>query len=429
MQKQLSSISKQMPRNTIVNSIVGISLALLMIIFNLVRTALTTKAFGIDSLGLLTIVVGILPYITSGHSGLSSVSTSTLYNSVHLNDHTKANKEIANLRPQYYFFGGFYLIITMVIAFAFPFIISNNGVIHVEDSHTNIQWYESTMFILSNTIELFASYFIVPVVILLLYISKKSYIANLYSILFTIILNAIIFTIFGLVISGDIQISFIMMNIIVFGILGTKMLFVLGCLYFYRKKLFGWYKKTKPDSYLLKKDTLRSVTSQYFNQFGTDIIAVLFMVYAIINPINTEHNTISNELSPNLRHGSDGGGAVSNFIPSAIYSTYLMLIVSAREIVHSIVDAAIPSVAEHATHNKNNINKHMFHRYQVLTLFIIIFTASTFIFTGGIAQSVYLHDISHSDSISNHINMYLIALLWIPIIIETFSDMYKHLLP
>ncbi|MGL4948559.1 MAG: hypothetical protein ACRC42_04215 [Mycoplasma sp.] len=433
MQSQLLNTSKQMPKKTMINAIVGISLALLMIIFNLVRTALTTQAFGIDSLGLLTIVVGILPYIATGHSGLSSVGTANLYNSVHLKDYARANKEISNLRPQYYSFGGFYLILTLIIAFSFPFIISGNGVIQVSGGGSEIQWYESTLFVLSNVVELFTSYFILPISVFLLFIAKKSYIANLFSIGFTIILNAIIFTIFGLVINGTIELSFIMMNVIIFCILGSKMIFVLGCLYYYRKKLFSWYKRVKPDSYWIQKDTIRAVGSQYLNQFGSDIIAILFMIYAMLHPIEGAENhsidTFNSDIG--LRHGGDGhgsGGGVSNFIPSAIYSTYLMLLVSGREIVHSIVDAAIPSIAEHTTYNKNTINKHMFHRYQVLTLFMMIFTASTYMFISGFAQSVYLHDTS-SESISNNMNFYLLGLLWIPILIESLGDMYKHLLP
>ncbi|MGL4951541.1 MAG: hypothetical protein ACRC4L_01000 [Mycoplasma sp.] len=429
MQTQLSNVSKQMPRNTIVNSIIGILLALTMIIFNLIRTGLTTKAFGVDSLGLLTIVVGILPYITSGHSGLSSISTSRLYNSVHLKNYSEANQEISNIKPQYYFFGFFYLMLTILIAFCFPFIISGNGVIHIEDTHTNIQWYESTLFILANAVELFSSYFIIPVSVILLFISKKSYIVNLYSIIFTILLNGIIFLIFGLVINNVIDLSFIQMNIIIFSILGTKMFFVLFCLYFYRRKLFGWYKKQKPSSYVLKKDTLRAVASQYLNQFGTDIIAVLFMVYAIVNPLDQHSPEVFDNIETYHAGDNHGANTASNFVPSAIYSTYLMLLVSAREIVHSIIDAAIPSVAEHATYNDKNISKHMFHRYQVLTLFIAIFTTSTYIFIGGIAQSLFLHDMSHGNGINNHINIYLISLLWLPIIIDIFSDMYKHLLP
>ncbi len=122
--------------HTFKNASVSIVLALLVIGFNLVRTALTSATFGLDSLGLLALAISILPYISGGHNSFFNVATAKLYKSIHLKQYHEANKHISDLRPQFYMFGLFYLTITVVLAFAFPFIAAgHSGTIVVREEH------------------------------------------------------------------------------------------------------------------------------------------------------------------------------------------------------------------------------------------------------------------------------------------------------
>lgn len=426
MISQLNRINHSMSKSTVKNASVSILLSILMIGFSLVRTALTSRVFGVESLGLLTIIIGILPYLSSSHNGLTSMGTSALYNDMHNKNYTNASKTIGDIKIQYYLFGAFYLIITLIIAFAFPFIIDANGTIFIQEPMVQeIFWYDSTLFILSNTVELFAVYFIVPISVILLFITKKAYISNSISILLTIILNSILIVLYAMIMIGELDLSFIYMNIITFAVLGCKMFILLFILYFYRKKHFGWYKKEKHVKFKIKKESLQAVGSQYMEQFSTDITAIVFMAYAAINTTQVNGNT-----NISLYHGNDGGGMGANdFVPSAIYSIYLLILVSINEIVHSIVDASIPSVAEHASFNDSKINMHMFHRYQVLSIYISVFTVSSYILTSGMAQSIFLHDDNSIHSESNTLNIILICTLWIPMIFQTFNGMYSHLMP
>lgn len=423
---QLNKINRSMSKSTVKNASVSIVLSILMIGFSLVRTALTSRVFGVESLGFLTIIIGILPYLSSSHNGLTSVGTSALYNDMHTKNYSNASKTIADIKMQYFLFGIFYLIITLIIAFAFPFIINSSGTILIQEPiKQEIFWYDSTLFILSNTVELFAVYFIVPISVILLFITKKAYISNSISIILTIVLNSIIIVLYAMIMNGTIDLSFIYMNIITFAVLGCKMFILLFILYFYRKKHFAWYKKEKHTKFKINKQSLQAVGSQYMEQFSTDITAIVFMVYAAINTTQ-----INDGASINLHHGGDGGGSgANNFVPSAIYSTYLLILVSINEIVHSIVDASIPSVAEHASFNNSKINMHMFHRYQVLSIYISVFSVSSYILTSGMAQAIFLHEDSSIHNESNTLNIILICTLWIPMIFQTFNGMYSHLMP
>lgn len=140
------------------------------------------------------------------------------------------------------------------------------------------------------------------------------------------------------------------------------------------------------------------------NQFGSDLAAIVFMIYAALNV---------SQFNLDLQHGGDGGvEGASSFIPSAIYAAYLLMITSGNEIVHSIVDAAIPSLAEHVTFSDNQkINRHIFHRYQVLSVYIALFTVTSYLFISGLGQSVFLHTAGTPDSTNNFLNIYLIGLL------------------
>ena len=417
-------------RNTIINSLVAILLAIITLIFSFVRTSLTTFTFGVTSLGFLTIVLGILPYLNSSHGGINSVSAFNLYEPMNkiktggLYSFNDINKKIANLRPQYYLFGAIYTIIIFVIAFAFPFIFNNNG------SFTNgidvIEWYESTLFILANCFEMWVTFFVVPISIILLFIMNKSYIYNWINIVLTILFNVIIIVLFILIENKLINLNFIWMNIIIFCLFGFKLLLMLFILAFVRKSYFPWYEKIKPDSWKLTKDNFYIVISQYFNQFGTDLFSIAFIIYSAIS-LRESNSNIS------LYHGSHGGVASNGlgFDASAIFSVYLLLISSAREIVHSIIDASIPSLVEHMFKNNNKIDKHFFHRYQLLTTYTTCYTITTFLFTIAFSNSLFLDFSDHADGEHNHINLNPILSLGlcIPIFIESISSTYNHLLP
>ena len=113
--------------HTIKNASVSVLLAILTIIFTLVRTGLTSYAYGLDSLGLLALAISILPYISGGHNSFVNMATAELYKPMHLKDYEQANAKIANLKPQFYIFGIVYLSITFILAFAFPFIAGGNA--------------------------------------------------------------------------------------------------------------------------------------------------------------------------------------------------------------------------------------------------------------------------------------------------------------
>lgn len=424
MNKALNLVNKEMPKATLVNAVVSILLSILIIAFSFIRTALTTQAFGVASLGFIAIILGILPYLSTSHSGLISVATSNLYHDMHAKNWPEVNRKIGQLKPQFYLFGSVYLLITFVLAFCFPFVISSNGEIIINEQP--IAWYESTLFVLSNTVESFATFFIVPISVILLFITKKSYISNSISIIITVVLNVLLIIIYVLIIQKQIDLSFIEMNIIVFAVLGCKMLILLGFLYAYRKKHFSWYQRTKIKHWAIKKDSLQAIGNQYFSQFGTDLVSILFIIYAAV-VVTAPTSTAS--LGVSLYHGGDGQVGDSDFIPSAIYSVYLLIIVNIKELIHSIADAAIPSVAEHVSFNEFKLNPHMYHRYQILTVYIALFTTSSYILVSGISQGLFLHDELNVNEGINQINLYLIALLWIPNLIEIFSDMYGHLLP
>lgn len=427
---QLESVNKKFPFVTFRNSLISILLAVIVIIFSFVRTSLTSNTFGVDSLGLLTIVLGILPYISGGHNSMASVSASKLYKSFHLKDYDGVNQEIARLKPQYYMFGSFYFIITIAIAFGLPFIANNTtGQIIVGDEHIgqeSIEWWQSTLFVLSNAVELFALYFIIPISIILLYIANKSYIYNSINIVLTIVINIVIIVLFLMVQQARINLTFVEMNIIIYCLLGVKSIIILLILFPLRKKHFGWYKYKRLSfkKWKIEKESWQSMFSGYFSQFSTDLISILFLVYSSISVISTGEDHTHDAL---LRHGNHGGSVEDNFIPSSIYTVFLMVITNIYEIVHCIMDEAIPSVAEHTVYNNQKIKKHFFHRFQVLSLFIAIFTTTTYLLISGMLQPLFL-DNNGTHYLNTNILNILVFLLWIPFVVQIFSSMYAHIL-
>ncbi len=424
--KNLGYKNINLSKNTIINSIASILLAVTIIIFEFVRTSLTSYVFGVASLGFLTIVLGILPYLTTSHSGLNSVSTFNLIEPLkkqtnkQLTNYDEINQKIANLKPQYYVFGSVYTIITIIIAFVFPFIFNNQGTL--SSNENNFEWYESTLFILSNCVELWATYFIVPISIILLFIHNKSYIYSWLNILFTFLVNIVIIVFFICIKFNLLNISFIWMNVLIFCLLGLKIVVLMFSLIYFRKNYFPWYKRIRPNSWKVSKNNIKMVLSQYLRQFGSDLFSIAFTIYAAIS---IRENNVS------FFHGNHGGGSISSdFEASAIFSVYLLLISSATEIVHSIIDAAIPSVAEHMINNNKRINKHFFHRYQLLTTYITCYAITTFLFTICFSNSLFL-ETDHGSIDHHHIdfNWILSIGLCIPIFIESITSSYDHLLP
>ena len=128
------------------------------------------------------------------------------------------------------------------------------------------------------------------------------------------------------------------------------------------------------------------------DQFSTDIITILFLIYAAISASSTPITATPQAV---MQHGSHGGGgfAPDGFVPASVYFIFMSLLTSSNAIVHSIIDAAIPSLAEHATHNNTKIDKHFFHRFQMLNIFIASFTITNFILTAPVLNSVFaLHN-------------------------------------
>ncbi len=422
MNKSLKINEHRWSYKTIVNSFAAIILSITLIVFNFVRTGMTSFVFGASSLGLLAIILGILPYFSSSHNGLTSVSTYNLIDAFHFanrknSSHDVLNQKIANLKPQYYLFGGFYFLITLIIAFSFPFYFNNKGLIIV-DTTNQIQWYESTLFIISNCVEIWANYFIIPISIILLYLANKSYVYNIWNIFITFILNIIIIVLFICIKNHLINLNFIEMNIIILCILGTKMVLLISILKLYQKKYFAWYKSKKPLSYKIDKKNLMAIASQYLAQFNSDIFAICFIIYAAIK---TKNNSIS------TFHGGEPHGGTIDFLPSAIFSTYLMLIVSSREVVHAIIDAAVPSMIEHIHLNNKQIDRHFFHRYQFLTTYMTSYTISTFLLTIVFSNGLLLEP-EHADKHLDF-NWILSIGLCLPIFIESITSTYDHLLP
>lgn len=399
-------IKNSLSRTTILNSCASVTLAITVIVFSFVRMYLTENIYGLGAIGLLAIVVGILPYIANSHGGIKSVSIFSLYDSIHKKHFNKSCSCISNIKIQYYIFGAIYTFLIIVLSFSFPFFFSG-GNIAIPDSGLYIPWYESTLFILSNCIETITIYFVVPISILLLYISKKSYISSFVDLFFTILFNIIIITLFILQQNGIININFLIMNIIITGLLGIKNFFILLILEPVKRKMFPWYKKEKVTSYKISKENIQSIVAQYLKQFGTDLAAIIFIIYASIEQ-NHPH------IEP--MHG----GHFDNFGASGSYSIYLLLGLSCYEIIHSIMDAAIPSVAEEVTKNKK-IKSKIFNQFQLLAIFITFYTLITYISTIGISSTLL---------ISNQpINMVLIIGLCFPLFIDSITATYDHLLP
>ncbi len=407
--KPFSDFSK----TVITNSIASVLFTVFVLIFSLVRTSLISNIYGETSIGFLAIAIGILPFISSTHGGIISVSKYNLYDRVYKKQYAIANQVVADMKVQYYFFGSIYAIITIVLAFAFPFFFNQNGNIALDNQI--IPWYESTLYILSNCVETFTNYLIIPISIILFYIIKKSYVSNFINLLIAFISNSIIFTLLLLQLFGIININFIVMNIIITTILGLKTLFVVMILKPLREKFIPWYQRYKIKNKKISKDMVIAIITQYFKQFNSDLYSIVFII--------ATNFLLSN--NPNVGGISTyhEGHMHSGFATSGIYYIYLFLITSSYEVIHSIVDNAVPSMAEHVVINQK-IHKSFFERYNSLVIFIASYTITTYIFTAAFSSTAMM-GLEHLNS-EELILMFIIV---IPFIIDIYSVSYDHIIP
>lgn len=402
--KPFSDLSK----SVIYNSVASVIFAITILIFSLVRTSLIERIYGLSSIGLLSIIIGILPYISSTHGGIISVAKYHLYEKIFRKQYSKVNETISNIKVQYYFFGFIYLTIILILSFSFPFFFKNGEIITGSEV---IPWYESTLFILSNCIETIANYFIVPISIIIFYILKKSYISNFINILTSIFFNAIIITLLLLTNNHVIELSFINMNIIITILLGLRVLVVLLILKPIRDKKITWYKRHKITNKKISKKMITSVISQYLTQFNSEIYSIVFILATILIP------------QIELRHGVHPPPTSNGLDASGIYYIFVFLIMSSYEVIHSIVDCSVPSMAEHIIFNKK-INFTYFKRYQMLIVMIVTYCITTYLFTVGFS-SISIMNISHL----NNPELILMFIIVVPIYIDSHASTYTHLLP
>lgn len=410
--KPFSDLSK----TVIINSFASILFTIFVLVFSLIRTSMIANIYGEASIGFLAIAIGILPYISSTHGGAISVSRYNLYNKIYNKQYDVANQTIADMKIQYYFFGSIYALITIVISFAFPFFFNSQGTVVIEGN--SIPWYESSLFILSNCIETFCNYLIIPISLILFYIIKKSYISNFINLLVSFISNGVIISLLFFQLYGVINIDFIIMNIIITTILGLKTLFVVIILRPIRNKKITWYKRFKIKNKKISKDMVISICTQYFKQFNSDLYSVVFIIATNFLLINEDKVFLNDGIE--LMHE---GHVHSGFSSSGIYYIFLFLITSSYEVVHTVVDNAIPSVAEHVVVNKK-IHKTFFERYKSLVTFIATYTITTYIFT-ILFSSTTMMGLKHFDT-EELVLMFLIAL---PFFIDICSVSYDHIIP
>lgn len=411
MKKQTIKPIINLSKNIIKNASVSIFLTILILFFSFTRTSLITSVYDLGSLGLLSIVLGILPYLSIGHGGISAVSTTTLYKSFHEKDYSSINKKLANIKIQYYLFGMIFLFFIFIFAFSFPFLFNNEGTIQTQNQ--NIPWYISTIFIFTSSIETISTFFIVPTIIILLYIANKSYITNSILIINTIIINAIIIMLFIAQKNQWINLNFILMQIIVTFLLGFKIILTLFILQLKRKKYFNWLKREKITNYKINKKNIYATLTQFLKQFSGDIASIIFLVFALVNPIINKTTIYINE----------GESNINSFSYAGIFAIFALLASSCYEIIHSIIDASIPSMAKLITFDKK-INKYYFNKYQLLAMFVCIYSTSTFLLTMGIGNTILSSDKSLAE-----FNLIMSLSFSLIILMKSLVSTYDHLLP
>ncbi len=401
-------------QTVIINSIVSMFFAIIVIVFSLVRTSLIAQIWGEAGFGLLAIAIGILPFINSTHGGVTMVSRYNLYDKVYKKQYDEANQTIANLKIQYFFFGTIYGVIALILAFAFPFFFSNQGNIAIETQ--SIPWWQSTLYILSNCIEALSNYFIFPISIIIFFVVKKSYITNSINSILATILNGIVIALLVCQKTGVINLDFLIMNIIISAILGVRVILLVLILKPIRNKKIDWYEKKPINNKRISKDMVISTLTEYFKQFNNDLYSIVFIILTVVMDKN-HSSTTSSDIA--LMHAGHGSGLEVG----GIYVIFLTLITYSYEIVHTIVDAAIPSMAEHVTINKK-IHNTFFKRYNSLAIFIATYCITTYIFT-ILFSSRTMMNLNHLGA-EEFVLMFIIT---IPFYIDIRASSYDHIVP
>ncbi len=404
-------------KTTVINTVVSVMLALITLLFVFIRSSLIENAFSLGSFGFLSVILGLLPYVNFSHAGINNVSKKNLYGPIFENRHEDANLMIANLKLQYRKIGAFYITLIILLAFIFPWFWPNGSIPTSNDPAHNIPipWYEATLFILANVTEALITFGITPIITILLFIYKKDFYSNFLNIFFTFIFNGIIITLLVLQINNQINLSFINMNIIITFLLAFKTFFVISIARIYLKKYMPWYRKVKPEVKKIYKNNFISIVNDFLKQIGSDLNAIIFVIFGILTLNLGEHVPF---------HGDHGGGSglFPTFEAAGEFSLYLLIIVSYSEILHSILDASLPSIA-HEYNDERKFSFETFKRYHLGAILNISFIVVSFITLSPFMYSLL------ANKTTIFLNLTLTIGLIIPFVIESLSAPYRHLLP
>ena len=401
-------------RTTIINTTVSIVLALITLLLVFVKSSLIESAFSLGSFGFLSVILGLLPYVNFSHAGINDVSKKNLYGPIFENRHEDANLMIANLKLQYRKIGTFYIGLIILLAFVFPWFWPNGSIPTSDNPINNIAWYEATLFILANATEALITFGITPIITILLFIYKKNFYSNFLNIFFTIVFNGIIITLLVLQINQQINLSFINMNIIITFLLAFKSFFVIMMARIYLKKYIPWFKKVKPEVRKIYKNNFISIVNDFLKQIGTDLNSIIFVIFGILTLTTNGHPFHGD-------HGG-GGGLFPTFEAAGEFSLYLLIIVSYSEILHSILDASLPSIA-HEYNDERKFSFETFRRYHLGAILNISFIVVSFITLSPFMYSLL------ANKTTIFLNLTLSIGLIIPFVIESLSAPYRHLLP
>ncbi len=385
---------QELNKSTILNSIFNVSAMITILVFSFVRTFYIDSTFGAGALGLLSIALGILPYVSNTHGGIKSISTWRLYKPYNDGDYMRVNHVMSDIKHQYRKMGGIYLLVILAIAFAFPFIISNS---------TSDPWYLGTLLILSNCVEVMVTYFYVPIIILLLYVKKQAYYANALSIFLTIIFNVAIILMFEFL--AD-QLNPIIFLTIITAILGFKVFILIFIFNRLKFKIAPWYSNTKHVDNAYCKEKWMAMLTMFLDQFGTDVSTITFMIYVSVRPQTKD----------------DGNGALDygNLDIAGLYAAYYLIGTSLTQICHTILDAPVPSIGELARNHKK-MPYDFFDKYRSFAYIVAIFSFVSYLTVAPLAANILLAQPEFS--------LVLALGLGIPIFFENLTVVYTHTLP
>ncbi len=402
-------------KTTVINASASIILALITLILAFTRSSLITNAFSLGSFGFLSVILGFLPYVNFSHAGINNVSAKKLYDPIYENRTDDANLIIANLKVQYRKIGIFYISFIVILAFIFPWFWESGNIPTTSVYPFEfIPWYEATLFILANSTEALIIFGVTPLTTILLFIYKKNFYSTFINIFFMLISNGIIITLLLLQSSGHIHISFMNINIIITFLLASKTLFVLMIARFYLRKHLPWYRKVKAETRKISKNNFISIATDFLKQMGTDLNSIIFVVFGIL--------TLGSIGMP--FHGDHGNGGVlfPTFKAVGEFSLYLLILIGYSEILHSVFDASLPSIAQEYT-DERKFSFKTFRRYHFGTILNISFLVLSFITLAPFMYSLL------ANKTTIVLNLTLTIGLIVPFIIEGISLPYKHLMP